>query len=526
MQEKAKKTKKPSNTLTLKLFFTVGAVLVLFGVIIYLSCWMLFSAYASLRTENSLSDTANAIVLYTNALEPIPDELPEESEKFEESEEPPEPEEPEPFDRIAELLRRTQEEDNRFLEEIAIRFDVVIYDKETAPGSAVLYYSSGSRRVVLEKAVETPASKNEYGEFYYKFFQEGGRQYFVYEREYEAEGGAVYLIEIRDAASTNWIRDYVNSFMIWAVLAALVLSLLLAFFFSWQTARPLLKINSAAKSIAALDFDYKVTLKRRDEIGQLADSVNEISDKLRQAIDELKDKNERLERELARERETDAMRKKFVADVSHELKTPLAVIQGYSEALGMGVGSEQKRAHYAGVIGDETKRMNKLVLDLLDLSQYQSGTYKLERKNFDIGKLLKAIAAKQEQIMLSRGVSFKYHADSAEINADPGRIEQVINNFLSNAVFHASGKNEVRLVGVKEPGGYKVKVYNSGNSLSEEEKEKIWDAFYRSDTARSRGEGRHGIGLSIVKAILDLHQARYGVNNVKDGVEFYFIMQN
>jgi signal transduction histidine kinase len=464
-------------------------VLLLFLVIIFLAFQVLLSLYLTTRSQAALSGTAAQIVdsLDGNTMEGL----------------------------LA--LEETGESGERVLSQAAMNnnFQVLILEHGVERFNSV----QNSALSLITKAV---AGSDRWGEFLVKYDngKEPHVEYYVYER---AVGS--FTIEVRTPMQVLVQgAGYVNRFIIWVLLLALLFALMLAFLFSRQFAKPLIKINNTAKCIAALNFDSRIITYRKDEIGELAASVNEMSDKLKNAIDELRANNEQLQRELARERETDTMRKKFVADVSHELKTPLAIIQGYCEALSMNVTkSDEKRRYYCDIITDETKRMNKLVLDLLDLSQVQSGTYKLDRVDLEIDKLLAGIAGKQREIMASRGIHFTSHAAPARVFADSGRLEQVVNNYLSNAAAHASGKFNVRLTGEAAPDGrYTVTVFNTGPCIPDEQLDKIWDAFYKADVSRTRDEGRHGIGLSIVKALLDRHGAEYGVRNVAGGVEFYF----
>lgn len=219
------------------------------------------------------------------------------------------------------------------------------------------------------------------------------------------------------------------------------------------------------------------------------------------------------------------MRKKFVSDVSHELKTPLSIIQGYAEALKSPSVSKspEKRKYYSDVIMEETTKMTKLVHDLLSLSQYASGTFSIEKTAFYIDELVKRVADRYSAIIEQKEINLETHLEHKQVNADPLRIEQVINNYLNNAVSHIDENKQMVIIGkTLDQDYYRVSVFNSGKHISEDDLEKIWIAFYKSDKARSRSEGRYGIGLSIVKAIMDLHQGKCGVNNVPYGVEFYF----
>ena len=297
-------------------------------------------------------------------------------------------------------------------------------------------------------------------------------------------------------------------------------------------ARPLQKLNRAAKEIAALNFDYQFEVERSDEIGQLAESIGEMSAKLKAALTELKERNEQLQTELEHERGLDIMRKKFVSDVSHELKTPLSVISGYAEALQIGIDDRARRKDYSAVIIEEVEKMTRLVRDLLSLSQYESAEYKLNLSAFDMRELLNRIMFKYGDIFKKNGIKLTLEAEEGAVTADPDRIEQCVNNFLNNAISHADNNKIIYVRGEKAEGGYRVSVLNSGEHIADADIENIWASFYRADKARKRDEGRFGIGLSIVRALLTRHGAQYGVRNVtnlvakeiaiESGVEFWF----
>ena len=322
------------------------------------------------------------------------------------------------------------------------------------------------------------------------------------------------------------------SFMRTLLILTLVFFVFGVYFYARGFAKPLQKLNKAAREIAALDFDNEIDIDRKDEIGQLARSVIEMRVRLKTALSDLKERNQQLQDELEHERELDKMRKKFVSDVSHELKTPLSIIGGYAEALQIGIDDRERRHDYSLVITEEVDRMSRLVGDLLSLSKYESTEYKLNISVFDMGELIERVIHKYDDILKKNGVTLILSADNGFVCADPDRIEQCLNNFLNNAISHADDKKIIFVKGEAETEKYRLSVINSGEHIAEADIENIWSAFYRADKARSREEGRFGVGLSIVRALLTRHEAVYGVRNVtclvakevviESGVEFYF----
>jgi len=223
------------------------------------------------------------------------------------------------------------------------------------------------------------------------------------------------------------------------------------------------------------------------------------------------------------------MRKQFVSDVSHELKTPISLIQGYAEGLVENVNSdEENKNFYANVILDEANKMDKLVKRLLELMKLEYDEINFNDTNFDIVELI------NETIRISKvklqeeniEVCFEEH-DSIYVFADDFYIEQVVSNYFTNAIKNVkevNGKKQIKISIEKseEQGKVRISVFNTGKHISDENLERIWNRFYKADTARSRVKGGTGIGLALVKAIMSKYNNSYGVENVEDGVEFYF----
>jgi len=187
------------------------------------------------------------------------------------------------------------------------------------------------------------------------------------------------------------------------------------------------------------------------------------------------------------------------------------------------IEDEENKNFYCDVIVDEANKMNKLVLELLDLSQIDSGGFKLEKSIFDISSLIKHVLKKYEPVFKEKGIELSAeNIESIDVDGDMGRIEQVLVNYLNNAVNHVNYKKIIKLSLRPEDKKIKVSVYNSGKHIPENEMDNIWMSFYKVDKARTRAYGGIGLGLSIVRAIMGLHNCGFGAANVKDGVEFWF----
>ena len=315
-----------------------------------------------------------------------------------------------------------------------------------------------------------------------------------------------------------------NQFFLFTGLFVIITGSILVFVLAGRFTQPLLELSEIARKMAMLDFSHKYPVKTNDEIGELGISINSLSDQLEKSIFELKEANEKLKDDVERERKIDEMRKEFISNVSHELKTPIALIQGYAEGLKLNVNEDEANKNfYCDVIADEAKKMNKLVQQLLDLSQIEAGYFHLERSEFNLSALVEQVLKKNELLFKEKNLQLVFMKErELKVNADYDRIEQVLVNYLNNAVNHVDEKKIIKVSIKEENQKARISVYNSGKHIPEEYFDKIWASFYKIDKSRTRKYGGTGLGLSIVKAIQEAHHNNYGVNNVEGGVEFWF----
>lgn len=338
------------------------------------------------------------------------------------------------------------------------------------------------------------------------------------------KGGHILIME-SPLASIKESVEIAQDFHIYIGIISLLIATIIAFIFSRIFTKPIIRLNNVAKSMAYLDFTKKYIVSGNDEINQLGKTINFLSDKLDASISELNRANERLKEDIEKERGLERLRKEFVSSVSHELKTPIALIQGYGEGLKDAViEDEDSKNFYCDVIVDEAKKMDKLVKDLLSLSALESGHYQLQRENFNIYNLIEGIINKYNPIFEDKGIDLKFDSDDKRMKvfADPIRIEQVLVNFINNAINHVNEEKTIKVSIIDYIERVKVTVTNTGKPISEDEINKIWDSFYKVDKSRSREYGGTGLGLSIVKGILKLHNSNFGVQNVDGGVKFWF----
>lgn len=331
-----------------------------------------------------------------------------------------------------------------------------------------------------------------------------------------------FLILSSPVAAINESTAIANRFFMFTGLLTVLLGGVAVFFLARRFTKPILELNEIARQMSKLDFSRKYQVQSEDEIGQLGSNINSLSDQLDKAISELTEANARLQEDIERERRIDRMRKEFISNVSHELKTPIALIQGYAEGLKLNISENQAdRDFYCDVIMDETGKMNRLVRDLLDLSQIESGYFKLERTDFDISSLIDHVLEKFRPLLQDKGIKVE-KLENVVVNGDIGRIEQILVNYLNNAINHVDENKTIKITVSERQGKVRVAVFNSGRPIPEAALEKIWTSFYKVDKARTRAYGGTGLGLSVVRAIQELHNNAFGVENKAGGVVFWF----
>ena len=306
-------------------------------------------------------------------------------------------------------------------------------------------------------------------------------------------------------------------------LALLIFEILIVLIVTNMFSKPIIEMSRVARRMSNMDFSSKVEVTSNDEIGDLGESMNELSNKLENSITELKSANLELSNNLREKEQIEDMRTEFLSHVSHELKTPLAIIQGYAEGLKSGVAEDQETMdYYCDVISDEATKMNELVMRLINLNQIETGN-DLSIERFDLTKLIEDVINNTTILLKDRNVNIKFEEKEEKyVWADSFRIEEVITNYLSNAIHYVKDDGEIRLWYEDKKDTVRVNVYNYGDTIDKENLEKLFIKFYKVDAARTRSYGGSGIGLSIVAAIMESHDKEYGAYNVEDGVVFYF----
>lgn len=318
-----------------------------------------------------------------------------------------------------------------------------------------------------------------------------------------------------------------NRFTTFVGFVALILGTIIMYFVANRVIKPVLALAALSEKMSNLDFDARYEADAQDEIGILGRNMNNLSSRLKDAIGALQDANRQLQHDIDEKTQIDEMRKEFIANVSHELKTPIALIQGYAEGLTEGMcEDEESRNYYCEVIMDEAGKMNKMVKQLLTLTALEFGNDAPSMDTFDITELIQDLIRSSSILIQQNEATVCYKPDGpCMVFADEFKIEEVVTNYLTNAIHHLDGERRIEIRVEKIEETVKVTVFNTGNPIPEADLPNLWTKFYKVDKARTRAYGGSGIGLSIVKAIMDIHHQSCGVANVEGGVEFWFTLQ-
>lgn len=335
------------------------------------------------------------------------------------------------------------------------------------------------------------------------------------------------VVAITAEVHTSSDEAILTRYVLYVFAFGIGVAILLAALFSILITRPVIKMRNAATQMASFDFQQECNVSSNDEIGDLAASLNFLSSKLDKTLKELYKANKKLSDDLDLQKEIDLMRKEFIAAVSHEFKTPLTLIRGYTEGMQDNIIKEDAVDNAHAIIINQVDKMDRLVQELLELSKLESAGYQLNRHPFLIDDMLHDVADKYSIVMQEKQLHFtcSLSCPNILINADAFRIEQVVTNFLNNAMVNTPKDGSIILKSEYADNSVRISIYNDGNPIPTDELNKIWDKFYRCDKSRSGNTGGTGLGLSICKAILEKHGVKYGVRNLKNGVEFFFCLK-
>lgn len=482
-----------------KLFISITFLLIFFIFLLWMLNTLYLEQYYINKKKKILTDTAKHIAsIYREDVKDIQDEL----------------------DRTANIIGSTIE--------IRDKDGNPIYNSSRRPFEGKNIINNNQDKQMLKPPLDHPPENDkvtEYteGKYTYETRSDTKMKIDFFAVTTKLSNGGILSIRV-PIVSIRENVDIANRFIIITGIIIMIFGSMWVYLFSRKFTKPILELNNIAQDMAKFDFTKKCSIKDKDEIGQLGQSINYLSGELDRVITELNIKNKKLEEDIEKERKIDEMRKEFISSVSHELRTPLAVIQGYAEGLTSNVTeSEEDRRFYCDVIMNETDKMNKLVKDLLNLSQIESGYFQIEKTEFNLTSLIEYVLNKYKAVFDEKNIEIEFDLGENDIAyGDMVRIEQILTNYINNAINHIDGDRVIKVDKMIKNDKIRVYVFNTGKHIAEESLEKLWNSFYKVDKARTRAYGGYGLGLSIVKAIQDLHNNSYGVENSEGGVTFWF----
>ncbi|MCI8800430.1 sensor histidine kinase [Acetatifactor muris] len=318
-----------------------------------------------------------------------------------------------------------------------------------------------------------------------------------------------------------------NHFLAYIGVAATLTGGIIIWLVSRKITKPILELNYISEKMVHLDFEAKYKGAAHNEIDLLGENINKLSLSLEKSISELKTANNELQTDIKKKEQIDEMRKEFLANVSHELKTPIALIQGYAEGLSEGINDDpESRNFYCEVIMDEAGKMNNMVQKLLTLNQLEFGNDVVAMERFDITELVRNYVQSAAILTKQNGIEvYMEEYPPVFVWGDPDKVQEVFTNYFSNAVNHCSGKKIIVITLEQKEAQVRIGVFNTGETIPQEALPRLWEKFYKVDKARTREYGGSGVGLSIVKAIMDSMNRQYGVENYNNGVLFWFELE-
>ncbi|MCI9417775.1 MAG: HAMP domain-containing protein [Eubacterium sp.] len=420
-------------------------------------------------------------------------------------------------------------------------FDVE-FERICSDGNISILIISADGSIVRTSVNDTQTIKRQFMDVLFGNYDSGASEIiketndYVLRKQADSRMGSEYLILLGTLSDGNLIlmrtalesiresAGISNRFLAYSGTLAVVLSAMLSIFASRKIAKPILELTDISKRMTDLDFNAKYQSKGENEIDQLGEHINQLSHTLEKTISELKSANNELLIDIERKTQIDEMRKDFLSNVSHELKTPLALIQGYAEGLLECINEdEESRSFYCEVIMDEADKMNQMVKKLLTLNQLEFGNDIVTMERFDLTELIRGVLASASILLKQNEITLTFNTDMPMyVWADEFKVEEVVTNYLSNAIHHVQDPKHIDIKYTQMEDYVRVSVFNTGQQIPSEDIDQIWVKFYKVDKARTREYGGSGIGLSIVKAIMDSFHRECGVRNHANGVEFWF----
>ncbi|RAL24152.1 sensor histidine kinase [Thermoflavimicrobium daqui] len=315
--------------------------------------------------------------------------------------------------------------------------------------------------------------------------------------------------------------DVIFKLMPYIALIVLLISLVGAFLYAKLITNPLLKINHVAKRMAELDFTHRCKTDSKDEIGELSNSLNELSSNLEKTMFDLQKANEQLKDDIQKERELEVKRREFLATISHELKSPITAVMGQLEAMIYRIGVYKDRDKYLKRSFSIMQNMQRLVNEILEISKLETYDFLPQLQRINLSQLLQSILNNHEYFSREKQLEMKKEIEpDLYIRADKDLLQKALSNIVNNAIKYSKDKEQVITKLSHDNHIIILKVLNTGAHIGEAELTKIFQPFYRIEKSRSRSTGGSGLGLFIVKRVMEIHGVDYALTNTEDGVQF------
>lgn len=462
--------------ITYKLFMTTSLILLSFAVLIYLTLYFFLPTFYEQYKTDQLQTGINEIIDKSKNLT-FQDAIPL-------------------FDEYAKK--------NNAMLYLQNKEGVIIYSPSFS------FIQSGTQKTVVTKATRfenASTLSNSYNVTKPIQFQDGSLTLIVFA-----------TFQPIDEASQVLVR-----FLPYISIIVLVIGIGSAYFYSRFITKPLIYINEGAQKMANLDFSEKIEVRSTDELGELSNSLNDMSINLQQAMFDLKKANEQLKNDIEKEREIETKRREFFAIVAHELKTPLTVMKGYLEGMIYNIGPYQNRDQYLNKNFQIIENLEQLVREILSMSRLEQHTFKLQVEEVNLSKSIDTITKKLEFFASQKGIQIIKEVDSdIFVYTDYVLLEKACKNIIHNAIMYSpyNEKVYIKLTKDSKQNNIQIRVINTGVKIKEEEIQHIFKPFYRIEKSRNRNTGGSGLGLYIVKQILESLFITYSMSNTKQGVQF------
>lgn len=335
------------------------------------------------------------------------------------------------------------------------------------------------------------------------------------------------VMVLANGQRVNLFKQTLMDIVPYLIVFVLIVSLAISWIYSRYLSKPVVQLSKVSKELASLNFNVRFSNSREDEIGILSESLNELSESLSAALQELKDANASLAEDVEREKELEKQQLSFFSAVSHELKTPITVLKGQLQGMLYNVGGYKDRDKYLQRSFEVVENMERLVLEILSVTRLRSAGFSPQKKEVDLEAMLNDLLVDYEEIAMQKGIAVLGSLGPVPpVFADESLIKKAVSNLLSNAFRYSPPGSEVRIFLERVGSGISLAVENTGVTLPEEEIPKLFQPFTRGDESRSRETGGSGLGLYLVKMILELHQFPYDMKNIENGVRFEIRFQN